>query len=681
MRPRPLSALTTITLCVVALLPAPADSASPERWVAPAVDVASLEADDAAREASGRPVPYRFATGIDVALTPHNAGAWTAEPNGTEVWRLEIASPGALNLSLGLARFDLPTGGLLRILDGDGESVLGPYTPADRNAAGGLWTPVVAGDALVVEARVPAGSRPRTNLLIAAVNHGYRPLDPKVGLKQEACNVDAVCPEGDPFRNEIRAVAQIIVGGQYTCTATLLNNTAMDETPFVITAQHCFDDFPDPAQTATTVVLYWNFESPTCGRLGGGSRGQNQSGSSLVALSPWDTGSDLVLLELDEPPPSSFNVFYAGWDARDRVPGGVVAIHHPVGDEKALAIDSDPGVLTNLFSDIENPNGTFLKTLQYESGLTEGGSSGACIFDVSTGRCVGTLTGGDTMVCPQRIGSDWYARTFKQWTGEGTPDSRLSDWLDPLGTGALVLDGMDPNGNGGGDASRWLVPAAASTPGVGTSNWKTALHLVNPTVATMTATVNFVAGGSAWPGAPIGGEYTLGPGEAVWLDDPLLGLNPTSGLIWVGFSEAGGLVASRTFNLAGGGATFGQGIPGVSLDGAVAPSELVLPLATSIPDRFRVNLGLVQTSAGSWSARVTIFDASGATRASKTYTQSAAFRQVNNVFGDMGLGAASIEGGWILVELSGGAPEYWTAYLSLIDADTSDPTYVAGIVP
>jgi len=363
------------------------------------------------------------------------------------------------------------------------------------------------------------------------------------------------------------------------------------------------------------------------------------------------------------------------------VPSGVAAIHHPVGDEKALAIDSDPGVLTNLFSDVENPNGTFLKTLQYDVGLTEGGSSGACIFDVDSGRCVGTLTGGDTMACPNRVGSDWYARTFKQWTGDGTPDSRLSDWLDPLGTGALFLDGVDPNGNGGGDASRWLVPAAASTPGVGTSNWKTALHLVNPTVGTMTATVNYVPSGGVWPGTPIGGEVTLGPGEAAWLDDPLLGLNPTSGLIWVGFSEVGGLVSSRTFNLAGGGATFGQGIPGVSLDGATTPAELLLPLATSIPDRFRVNLGLVQTSGGSWTALVTVFDASGVVRASKTYTQTAAFRQVNNVFGDMGLGGVSIEGGWILVELSAGAPEYWTTYLSLIDADTNDPTYVAGVVP
>ena len=187
--------------------------------------------------------------------------------------------------------------------------------------------------ALVVEARVPAGSRPRTNLLISDINHGYRRLDRKVGLKQEPCNVDVVCPEGDPFRDEIRSVAQIIVGGQYTCTATLLNNTSQDGTPYAITAQHCFDDFADPAQTATTVVLYWNFQSQTCGALGGGSRSQNQSGSTLAAASPWDSGSEIVVAAVRDRDEQEVVV----------VGGGLVDTREKLGEELAGGVgDDDP---------------------------------------------------------------------------------------------------------------------------------------------------------------------------------------------------------------------------------------------------------------------------------------------------------------------------------------------------
>ena len=39
--------------------------------------------------------------------------------------------------------------------------------------------------------------------------------------------------------------------------------------------------------------------------------------------------------------------------------------------------------------------------------------------------------------------ADWFGRFSAAWEGRGRSSSRLSDWLDPLDTGAVTLDGLD----------------------------------------------------------------------------------------------------------------------------------------------------------------------------------------------------------------------------------------------
>jgi lysyl endopeptidase len=73
---------------------------------------------------------------------------------------------------------------------------------------------------------------------------------------------------------------------------------------------------------------------------------------------------------------------------------------------------------------------------------TEGGSSGSPLLDTQ-GRIIGQLHGGYAS-CTS-ITQDYYGKLGTSWTGGGTNATRLSNWLDPLGTGAVTLDGYDPN--------------------------------------------------------------------------------------------------------------------------------------------------------------------------------------------------------------------------------------------
>ena len=52
-----------------------------------------------------------------------------------------------------------------------------------------------------------------------------------------SCNNNVICPEGDPWRDQIRSVAMITVGGSGFCTGQLINNCANDGTPYFLTAE------------------------------------------------------------------------------------------------------------------------------------------------------------------------------------------------------------------------------------------------------------------------------------------------------------------------------------------------------------------------------------------------------------------------------------------------------------
>ena len=74
-------------------------------------------------------------------------------------------------------------------------------------------------------------------------------------------------------------------------------------------------------------------------------------------------------------------------------------------------------------------------------GVTEGGSSGSPIFNNSSGRIVGTLTGGGSY-CNATNQPDFYGKVSYHWISNGTTNNRrLKPFLDPANTGALTQNG------------------------------------------------------------------------------------------------------------------------------------------------------------------------------------------------------------------------------------------------
>lgn len=403
--------------------------------VMPPVDGAALLAEDEERMGDQLDAPNRFAFAHGVNLRPADEGTWEVLGDGSRLWRLRVRSDGALSLNVGFTTFRLPEGATFHFYAPDGRETWGPYTAEDA-VEGEFWSPILQGDAAVLELFVPANVPFEPELFLAAVNHDYRGFAKTAARKlmQGSCNNDVVCPVGDPWRDQIRSEGVYTVSGQWYCSGQMLNSATDTPPPYFLTAYHC----GVTTSNDQSVRVYWNFESPSCGQLCCGSLSDNQYGT--IFRSRYST-SDFCLLEMTTDPLERFDVYYSGWDASGQSVASAVAIHHPNCDEKAISFQYDPLTVTSYLGTSVPGNGTHWRVDDWEDGTTEPGSSGSGIWDPRY-RLVGQLHGGYASC--SSITSDWYGRLSVSWNGGGTMTTRLKDWLDPGNSGTTVLDGRDP---------------------------------------------------------------------------------------------------------------------------------------------------------------------------------------------------------------------------------------------
>lgn len=419
----------------------------------PAIDAEKLRAANDAALRSGSGVhEKRLAIAEDrtVDAGPGNEGSWQVASDGSLIWRLRVRVDGATDLHMGFGRYALAAGAKLWVIGSD-DYYEGPYTAED---AAPLWVPMVPGDAATIELHLPAGQRISDNALaLTHVGAGFRDLFKEQGRignpgASGACNINVVCPLGQPYAAEARALAyyefRADSGGTYICTATLMNDVPNDRRNLVLTAAHCLST---PTEAAS-MRLYWNYQSTSCATNTGISFAQNQTGTTLRATR---ADADFTLVELNQGPDPSWNLYYAGWDATNIAPSGSIGLHHPRGD--AAKVNNSPVAPRTTNNCIDTGGGstnTHWYAGPYDQGTTEGGSSGSGLW-VPAGdaggrgnRLIGVLSGGSA-ACAGTVpddGFDCYGKLSAGWDG-ASPATRLRDWFDPAGTGVLSIAGVE----------------------------------------------------------------------------------------------------------------------------------------------------------------------------------------------------------------------------------------------
>jgi len=375
--------------------------------------------------------PFRFAHPFDVSLSPNNSGTWynTTKVN---VWQLRIRSSGAYSLNLIFDRYRLPENARLFLISEKTGEIKGAYT-SDNNSENQIFAiEPIEGDELLLQYEEPVNVSFPGELHITKVAHDFVGIVAKdhrpLGLSG-VCNVNVNCDAANGSENVRDGVCRIIIEGTEICTGTMVNNTALDGTPYVLTANHCIKT---EAQAQASVFLF-NYESPYCQSIDG-DVSRSLSGSSLKAS--FDS-LDFALVRLNTIPPYNYRTYLAGWNRNNVAPTSSICIHHPLGDIKKVSIDSDAAI-TAKFNSSYHPKG-FWNILRWEKGVTEQGSSGGPLFDQNK-KLIGTLTGGAaTCTLPT---NDYFEKFALAWDYRKETNKQLKTWLDPNSSGAEELDGM-----------------------------------------------------------------------------------------------------------------------------------------------------------------------------------------------------------------------------------------------
>lgn len=384
----------------------------------------------------------RFAIKHPSSTLYNLAGKWQTIGDQA-IWKLEINAEDTYSLNVGFKNVFLPNGAKLFIYSADGSQAT-VFTHEDNNHAKQIWSPVFDTNHIYVEINVPVALQNYLSFDFTHINQGFK--DYKNIFKSGICNIDVACSASAEWENEIRSVTRytITVGSDnFFCTGTLVNNSNADNTPYILTADHCGVS----AVTAPSMVFNWNFETSACSGIANGSEAIFNSGATFRAgwteSSP-SNGSDFALVEMTSAPPVAANAVFAGWDNNNTTPSSVVGIHHPSGDEKRISFANGSLSITNEGSNVANASGKYLRIAAWDGGTTEQGSSGSAIWN-SDHRIVGTLTSGIS-ACAGTVNNgepDWYGRMASHWEGGGTASTRLKDWLDPANGG--TLNALDAN--------------------------------------------------------------------------------------------------------------------------------------------------------------------------------------------------------------------------------------------
>jgi lysyl endopeptidase len=417
-------------------------------------DLSILQTEDAIND-QDKSIPWRFGYDHYVNFGLSNSGVWTTLTNGDRIWRVNFISPDAVSMNLIFDQYNLPIGGKVYIYNNDRSEILNVFTHEHNSPEGILGTWMVSGEQIWIEYFEPKKSNGLGQLNIGNIIHGYRTLSPNTDQISEralndsgACNVDVNCDItgtsalANDIKNDVKkSVAMIVVGGNGSCTGSLVNNTNNDGTPYFLTANHCLG-----GSTAGWAFRFnWASDESVADCATNAPSVDNSfiQTASGAALRASNSKSDMALVEITDTAffATSPDVVWAGWNrSTSATPTLNVGVHHPSGDIQKVCVDFEGATrVTTSFNG--NPATEVWRIADWDLGVTEPGSSGSPLFN-QDGHIIGKLSGGSAACSGTNDngGFDIYGRFGVSWDFSATNSQQLKFWLDPLSSNPVTLD-------------------------------------------------------------------------------------------------------------------------------------------------------------------------------------------------------------------------------------------------
>jgi uncharacterized repeat protein (TIGR01451 family) len=221
--------------------------------------------------------------------------------------------------------------------------------------------------------------------------------------------------------------------------------------------------------------------------------------------------------------------------------------------------------------------------------------------------------------------------------------------------------------------TKWVLPGAANLDNP-LAHWRTDLRIFNYGVAPQTATLTFFPMGSA---TGTSAEVALDGGRIVTLDNvvrSLFGGENVGGVVHLATAVPSQLIVTgRTYNDTPAG-TFGQFIPAITPDIATGAGERTLHIL-QVEDsvRYRTNVGIAEVSGKPVTVELQVVLPD--TKVTPTIAIPLAANEFRQFAVIRALGLGNVYNARITLRVIGGEGRV-TAYGSVIDETTQDPTYV-----
>ena len=386
----------------------------------PALDIPALLAEDAVQDGN-KSVPMRFAKRVLCDINLENSGRWTNLNNGDRIWMCGIEIEEAYSLGFSIQSLRVPEGGSVYFYTSDKSDFIGPLNRRHNTEDQPFITPPVSGKRIVIEYYEPHAFRGAGLLQIEAVAAAY--IDVKhVPLTGNECfELLSYSVNNTAQVNASSAVLMSIVDdGQRLGTSVLLNNTASNGIPYIMTAQSMLLGLPsrwlflfDIAGSACTnpTVHCWN--KAVCGGL----------------IKDTNPATGVALVRLKDMPRQSWSAFYSGWQTEwVEEERRLFLIQHAFGLPQSLSEFNGQMEIT------EWQGITVAAVDHWNDGGTFRGSMGSPLFDEEL-NLVGIQIGGD-LDCDGN-GKDYFAMLSNSWES-------LKEYLDPFVTGQSKFDGVFP---------------------------------------------------------------------------------------------------------------------------------------------------------------------------------------------------------------------------------------------
>jgi len=303
--------------------------------------------------------------------------------------------------------------------------------------------------------------------------------------------------------------------------------------------------------------------------------------------------------------------------------------------------------------------------------VTAFGSDGAKLFDFPLELKANEQRQLNAFLASQNITSLSDGRLeVKVVSGDGRITA-FASLIDNRSGDPLLISGIPL---GASTATRYVLPGVADL-STGLANWRSDVRLFNAGTTPQSATLTFMPLNNA--GEPATATLTVNPGETKQLDAILanvFNLANVGGALHVTTPTASSLVVSgRTYNQSGDGSTYGQFIPAVTAADAVGKGGTLHVLQVEESVRYRTNFGIAEVTGKETTVEVSVIVPDSKISPKATLTlQPFEYRQTDIV---AALGLQNVYNARIAVKVIDGDGRV-TAYGSVIDMKTQDPTYV-----